>query len=74
MSEMNQQTSPPRGPITSINSDSELDAAIAVINGLLDRDSFFGDEESYLDALSDLVERYEAEHYPMPAGDGEDMP
>jgi HTH-type transcriptional regulator / antitoxin HigA len=53
-------------PLRPIRSDTELDRAIAVINSLIRREDLAPDEEDYLDVLSDLVEKYEAEQHPMP--------
>jgi HTH-type transcriptional regulator/antitoxin HigA len=51
--------------IAPIASDADLDRATAEIGELLmlDRD---GAQEARLDALTDAVEAYEDEHYPMP--------
>ena len=43
----------------------ELERAIAMIDRLLDRGALAGDEEDYLDVLSDLVEKYEDQHDPI---------
>jgi HTH-type transcriptional regulator/antitoxin HigA len=42
-----------------------LDRATKVIDSLIDRPSLSSDEKDYLNVLSDLVETYEEEHYPM---------
>jgi len=57
-----------RFPLKPIASDSELEAATAIIHELVDRgfDDLTEGEEAYLDVLSDLVEKYEDEHYPIP--------
>jgi HTH-type transcriptional regulator / antitoxin HigA len=52
-------------PLRPIRSDSELDGAIAVIDSLIMRDDLELGEEDYLDVLSDLVHKYEAEHDPI---------
>ena len=36
-----------------------------MVDALLDREELDQDEQDYLDVLSDLVERYEAEEYPI---------
>jgi HTH-type transcriptional regulator/antitoxin HigA len=54
-----------RFPLRPIRSDEELDAATAVIDELLDRDRLDDGAKDYLDVLSDLVERYEAEAWPI---------
>lgn len=43
-----------------IQSDADLDRAIAMVDALLDRDDLDAGEQDYLDVLGDLVERYEA--------------
>jgi HTH-type transcriptional regulator / antitoxin HigA len=60
-------------PLRPIGSEAELDRAIAMIDTLLDQDKRDGDEEDYLDVLSDLVEKYEDEHDPMPPVSGAEM-
>jgi HTH-type transcriptional regulator / antitoxin HigA len=50
----------------------ELVRAIAMIDRLLDRDELAGDERDYLDVLSDLVERYEDQRYPVERVSGVD--
>jgi HTH-type transcriptional regulator/antitoxin HigA len=52
-------------PLRPLGSDAELDRAIAMINRLLARGGLARDEEDYLDVLSDLVQKYEDEHYPI---------
>jgi len=57
-----------RHPLVSIRSESDLDAAQAVVDDLLREDLDDG-EQAYLDALSDLVMLYEREHHavaPLP--------
>lgn len=59
-------------PLRPIRSDRELNAALAVIDELLDQRHLTCEERDYLDVLSDLVERYERERHPMPpVSDGE---
>jgi HTH-type transcriptional regulator/antitoxin HigA len=59
-------------PLRPIRSDKELQRAIAMVDGLIDRDDLGRDEQDYLDVLSDLVERYESEEYPIaPVSDAE---
>ncbi len=61
-----------RFPLRPLRTEAELDAAIAVIDGLLDRPTLTAPEQDYLDVLSDLVEATEAELVPMePVGDAE---
>jgi HTH-type transcriptional regulator / antitoxin HigA len=54
-----------RFPLRPIRNESDLDAAIAVIDCLAVRGDLDAGEQDYLDVLSDLVERYEDEHYPI---------
>jgi HTH-type transcriptional regulator/antitoxin HigA len=59
-------------PLTSIRSDRYLKEAQKVIDRLLAKGKLDRGEETYLDALSDLVELYEDEHYPIgPASDAD---
>jgi len=51
-----------RHPLTSIRSESDLDAAQAVVDDLL-REELDAGKQAYLDALSDLVIVYEQEHH-----------
>ncbi len=61
-----------RFPLRPIRSDKELDRAIEMIDNLIDRDHLQPEEKDYLDILSDLVERYETDHHPIPPlSDGE---
>lgn len=53
-----------RVPLRPIRSEKELDRATKMMNWLLDKPSLNRDEDDYLDVLSDLIERYETEHYP----------
>ena len=52
-------------PLRPISSDMKLDQAIAMIDRLLARDLLAADEQDYLDVLSDLVEKYEDQRYPI---------
>src|SRR5438552_11079133 len=61
-----------RFPLRPLRSDADLDAAIAVIDALIDRPALTAPEQDYLDVLSDLVEAYESETIPIrPVGDVE---
>jgi HTH-type transcriptional regulator / antitoxin HigA len=60
-------------PLRPLRSEAELDRAIAMIEVLLAQDRRNPDEEDYLDVLSDLVEKYEDEHEPMPPVSGADL-
>lgn len=50
-------------PLASIKSDDHLEEAQKVMDGLLARGTLNHGEETYLDALSDLVGAYEDEHH-----------
>ena len=50
-------------PLASIKSDQHLAEAQRVMDGLLAREMLDEGEETYLDALSDLVGSYEDEHH-----------
>jgi HTH-type transcriptional regulator/antitoxin HigA len=59
-------------PLRPLRSDADLEAAVAVIDALIDRPRLTAPEQDYLDVLGDLVEAYEAEAVPMrPVGDAE---
>jgi HTH-type transcriptional regulator/antitoxin HigA len=59
-------------PLRPIRSDAELDRAIAMIDSLITRDDLESGEEDYVDVLSDLVHKYEAQHDPIaPVPDGD---
>lgn len=54
-----------RFPLRPLRSDDDLDAAVAVIDGLLSRPSLKAEEQDYLEVLGDLVEAYETESHPL---------
>jgi HTH-type transcriptional regulator/antitoxin HigA len=59
-------------PLRPLRTDDDLNAAVAVIDRLIDRPALTAPEQDYLDVLSDLVETYEAEAVPIqPVGDAE---
>lgn len=59
-------------PLSSIRSDEHLEAAQEVMDRLLAKEELDDGEETYLDALSDLVGVYEDEHHAMePASDAD---
>ena len=59
-------------PLSSIGSDKHLEEAQQVMDDLRARRKLDKGEEIYLDALSDLVEVYEDEHYAIePAADAD---
>src|SRR2546423_1590137 len=53
-------------PLASIKSEDHLDEAQRVIDRLLAKEKLDDGEETYLDALSNLVAAYEDVHYPIP--------
>jgi HTH-type transcriptional regulator/antitoxin HigA len=55
-----------RFPLRPLRSDVDLDAAVAVIDDLLDRPQLTPPEQDYLDVLGDLIEAYEAQAVPIP--------
>jgi HTH-type transcriptional regulator/antitoxin HigA len=59
-------------PLRPLRTGTDLDAAVAVIDSLIDQDELAPPEQDYLDVLSDLVEAYEAETIPIaPVGDAD---
>src|SRR4051794_10771771 len=57
-------------PLRPIRNDRELAKAIRVVDALLDRGELNAGERDYLEVLSDLVARFEAnEHPPEPVSD-----
>jgi HTH-type transcriptional regulator/antitoxin HigA len=59
-----------RFPLRPLRSAADLDAAVEMIDSLLDRPRLAPAEQDYLDVLSDLVGAYENEHVPIrPVGD-----
>jgi HTH-type transcriptional regulator / antitoxin HigA len=60
-------------PPDPLHDAAALDEAVAMIDRLLDRRDLTPGEQDYLDVLSDLVERYEDEHIPLPEVRGVEM-
>ena len=60
-------------PLRPLRTDADLDAAVAMIDSLLDQDRLSKPEHDYLDVLSDLVEAYEEEAVPMRRVDDSQM-
>ncbi len=61
-------------PLRPIRSEQELNQAIEILDRLQGRtDPLLPEEQDYLDCMSCLIERYEAEAYPMPAVSGPAM-
>lgn len=59
-------------PLASIKGDDHLEEAQKVMDVVLARGTLNAGEETYLDALSDLVGAYEDEHHPIdPASDAD---
>ena len=57
-------------PLTTLSSDDHLQAAGEVMDRLLAQGKLDRGQQSYLDALSDLMASYEDEHFPIePASD-----
>jgi HTH-type transcriptional regulator/antitoxin HigA len=59
-------------PLTRIRDDAHLDAAMAVVDRLIDQPTRSPAEDAYLDALTDLVESYENTHVVIPPRTGVD--
>ena len=62
-------------PLKPIAWDAELNRAIETVNELVDRgfENLRHGEEAYLDVLSDLVEKYEHTHHPIPDASAVEM-
>jgi len=56
-----------------IDNDQELEAAIAVVDQLLDQSKLTEPEQDYLDVLSDLIETYEEKSIPSSKMNDSDM-
>jgi HTH-type transcriptional regulator/antitoxin HigA len=52
-------------PLRPIRSDKELNAAVKMVDSLLDRKKLASEEEDYLEVLGDLIEQYESEAHPI---------
>jgi HTH-type transcriptional regulator/antitoxin HigA len=59
-------------PLTHLRDDDHLEEAQEMIDQLLKREEDEGVQE-YLNVLTDLVEAYEDEHYPIPSASTADM-
>lgn len=57
-------------PLVSIHDDAHLTKALAVVDRLVDQSNRSSGEESYLSALTDLVETYENARISIPASSG----
>lgn len=60
-------------PLSSIRSDEHLDEAQVVMNRLLAKGQLDHGQETYLDALGDLVAAFEDEYHPFAAATDADM-
>ena len=54
-----------RFPLRPIRSDKELNAAVQMVDSLLDRKDLASEEGDYLEVLGDLIEQYESEAHPI---------
>jgi HTH-type transcriptional regulator / antitoxin HigA len=54
-----------RFPLRPLRSDRDLDRAASIANALAIRDDLTQGETDYLDVLTDMIEKYEAIHYPV---------
>jgi HTH-type transcriptional regulator / antitoxin HigA len=52
-------------PLRPLRTDKELDRAIKMIDSLIIRGDLDSGEQDYLDILTDIVEKYEADKVPM---------
>ncbi|MBI5365646.1 MAG: helix-turn-helix domain-containing protein [Planctomycetes bacterium] len=62
-----------RFPLRPLRCERDLDAATSLMNELVDRVRLDSDEQDYLDVLSDLVEKYEEKHHPIPPPSDADL-
>jgi HTH-type transcriptional regulator/antitoxin HigA len=62
-----------RFPLRPIRSEEELEAAVRMVDSLLDRPSLTPEEDDYLEVLGDLIERYESSAHPMAPVSDADM-
>ncbi|MEN6404849.1 MAG: helix-turn-helix domain-containing protein [Thermoguttaceae bacterium] len=61
-----------RFPLRPLRSDRELNAAVKMVDSLLDRKDLATEESDYLEVLGDLIEQYETEAHPIaPVSDKE---
>lgn len=61
-----------RFPLRPLRSDADYDAAVAVMNSLIDGERS-PDEEDYLQVLGSLVREYDEEHHALPAASQGDI-
>ncbi len=61
-----------RFPLRPIRSDGELNAAVRMVDSLVDRRDLAAEEGDYLEVLGNLIGQYESEAHPMaPVSDAE---
>jgi HTH-type transcriptional regulator/antitoxin HigA len=60
-------------PLRPLRTDADLDAAVAILDSLIDQAELSAPEQDYLDVLSELVEAYEEEAVPMRTVGDSDM-
>jgi len=60
-------------PLRPLQADTDLNAAVDMVDRLLAQGALDADEQSYLEVLSDLIEQYEKEQHPMPPVSGAEM-
>jgi HTH-type transcriptional regulator/antitoxin HigA len=60
-------------PLRPLRTDADLDAAVEVVDSLIDQDELSAPEQDYLDVLSDLVEAYEDATIPIKSVGDADM-
>ena len=54
-----------RFPLRPLRSDRDLERAARIANALAIRDNLTQGETDYLDVLTDMIEKYEASHFPV---------
>lgn len=52
-------------PLRPLRSDKELNAAVKMVDSLLDRKNLAVEEKDYLEVLGGLIEQYESEAHPI---------
>jgi len=52
-------------PLRPLRSDKELNAAVKMVDSLLDRKNLASEEEDYLEVLGNLIEQYESKAHPI---------
>jgi HTH-type transcriptional regulator / antitoxin HigA len=62
-----------RFPLRPLRSDRDLDRAAKIANEFAIRDDLTQGETDYVDVLTDMIEKYEAIHYPVQDISGVDL-